>query len=72
MRITIDIDSTDPLDGVAALDDGAPRNFSGWLQLMTLLDRLVTAAVPVDSAAASPYLRRELGAVGDTQLDEHV
>ncbi len=72
MRITIDIDSADPLDGVATLDDGATQTFAGWLQLMTLLDRLVAAAAPVDSAAASPYLRRELSAVGDAQLDEHV
>jgi hypothetical protein len=72
MRITIDIDSADPLDGTVTLDDGTSRTFAGWLQLMTQLDRVVTAAFPVDSAAASPYLGRQLSAVGDAQLGEHV
>lgn len=72
MRIIIDIASADPLDGVATLDDGTSQTFAGWLQLMTVLDRLVTAEFPVDSAAASPYLGRELSAVGDSQLGEHV
>lgn len=71
VRIVIDISSTEPLEGAAVVDDGAVQAFAGWLQLLTLLDRLVSDERQ-ESGGASTDLSGELGAVADPQLGEDV
>lgn len=48
MRIVLDIGSVEPLEGSVVVDGGCDTPFAGWLQLLTLLDRVMATADPVD------------------------
>ena len=50
MRITIDIDKTQPLTGTASTDGNGPVSFVGWMSLLRAISELTET---VDGSADS-------------------
>ena len=44
MLIRLWIEDSQPLTGMAAIEESEPRRFDGWLELLTVVSELVAAA----------------------------
>ena len=49
MQIAIRVDALSPPEGAAAIDEGRPQTFTGWLQLLSFLEQAMSGEVLVHS-----------------------
>ena len=70
MLITIQVDAVGPPSGALAVDEGDPRPFAGWLELLGILTGLLPSGEA--SSGAAQRLPGKLHSGGETELGEDV
>jgi len=70
MLITIQVDAVGPPSGALAVDQGDPRPFAGWLELLGILTGLLPSGEA--SSGAAQRLPGQLHSGGETELGEDV
>ena len=64
MRITIDIDKTQPLTGIALAEGKTPVSFVGWMSLLRAISELTEALEHTADAGADAGARLPMQTTG--------